>query len=111
MGRYTFYDTPNKVVCVSTFAKRKVRGVAKCSPEDKFDFKIGHKLAQLRCDKKVAEKRWKKAKDRYEASMDKFANAQKEYVEAIEYWRNSCRAFDEAIDNLEEFEKLLGKNT
>lgn len=110
MARYTFYDTPNKVVCVSTFAKRKVRGIAKCSPEDKFDFKIGHKLAQLRCDKKVAEKRWKKAKDRYEASMNKFANAEKEYEEAHKYWRNSCRAFDEAIDNLEKFEKLLGKN-
>lgn len=111
MARYTFYDTPNKVVCVSTFAKRKVRGVAKCSPDDKFNSKIGHKLAQLRCDKKVAEKRWKKARDRLEASMNKFANAEKEYKEANTYWVNACRAFDEAIHNLEEFENMLGKNT
>ena len=111
MARYTFYDTPNKVVCVSTFAKRKVRGVAKCSPEDKFDFKIGHKLAQLRCDKKVAEKRWKKAKERLEASMNKLANAQKEYDEATTYWVVSCDDYAKILDNLEEFEKLLGKNT
>ena len=111
MARYTFYDTPDKVICVSTFAKRKVRGVAKCSPEDKFNFKIGRKLAQLRCDKKVAEKRWKKAKDRLEDSMNKLANAEKEYEEANEYWVNSCKNYDRAIDNLEEFEKLLGKNT
>lgn len=111
MARYTFYDTPNKVVCVSTFAKRKVRGVAKCSPEDKFDFKIGHKLAQLRCDKKVAGKRCKKATNRLEDSMNKLANARKEYDEATAYWIVSCDEYDRILNDLKEFENILGKNT
>ena len=50
MARYRFIETNNKVICISTYAKKVVRGVAKCSPNDNFDIEIGKKLAQLRCD-------------------------------------------------------------
>lgn len=31
--RYRFYVTDNKVICVSSYAGKTVRGVAKCDPQ------------------------------------------------------------------------------
>lgn len=58
---YKIYRHDNEIVAVSTFAKRMVRGVAKCDPRDEFDHKKGEALAIARCDLKVAEKRLKRA--------------------------------------------------
>ena len=37
MARYRFIQTGNKVICISTYAKKVVKGIAKCSPNDEFD--------------------------------------------------------------------------
>ena len=60
-GRYTYYICDNKVVCVSSFAKKKIKGIAKCSPNDTFDIEIGKQLSRSRCDLKIATKRYAKA--------------------------------------------------
>lgn len=57
--KYKFYTNDKKVVAVSTYAKKNVRGVATCSDDDNFDISFGMKLAQTRCDKKINEKRLK----------------------------------------------------
>ena len=58
---YRIYETPNKVIAVSSFAGQTVRGVAKCNPADEFDPEKGTALAIARCDTKIAEKRMKRA--------------------------------------------------
>lgn len=58
---YRIYETPNKVIAVSSFAGQTVRGVAKCNPTDEFDPEKGAALAAARCGLKVAEKRVKRA--------------------------------------------------
>ena len=58
---YRIYETPNKVIAVSSFAGQTVRGVAKCNPADEFDFEKGAALAAARCGVKIAEKRVKRA--------------------------------------------------
>ena len=72
---YKIYHHDNEVIAVSTFAKRMVRGVAKCDPRDEFDHKKGEALAIARCDLKVAEKRMKRA--------DKKVKFYKEYLTEI----------------------------
>ena len=57
MSQYRFYDNGSKVVAVSSYAGRPVRGVAKCDPRDSFDIEKGRALAEARCDVKVAQKR------------------------------------------------------
>lgn len=58
MGRYKYYTNGvNKVVAVSSYAGKAVRGVAKCDPHDTFDYDKGVKIAKARCDLKIAEKR------------------------------------------------------
>ena len=58
---YRIYETPNKVIAVSSFAGQTVRGVAKCNPADEFDSEKGAALAAARCGVKIAEKRVKRA--------------------------------------------------
>ena len=65
MARYRFIEAGNKIICISTYAKKVVKGIAKCSPNDNFDIEIGKKLAQLRCDEKIADKRANRALDKY----------------------------------------------
>ena len=42
-------ETPKKVIVLSKYAGKDVRGIAKCSPNDKFDIETGRVLATLRC--------------------------------------------------------------
>lgn len=58
---YRIYETPNKVIAVSSFAGQTVRGVAKCNPADEFDPEKGAALAAARCGVKIAEKRVRRA--------------------------------------------------
>lgn len=58
---YRIYETPDKVIAVSSFAGQTVRGVAKCNPADEFDSEKGAALAAARCGVKIAEKRVKRA--------------------------------------------------
>lgn len=78
MPKYTVYEANNKIIVVSSFAGRPVRGVAKCSPEDKFDRATGIKLAQARCDMKVAEKRFARALKRHSEAVEKMNAALRE---------------------------------
>ena len=57
MSKYVFYTTKNKVIAVSTYAGKVVKGVAKCNPNDNFDLEKGKKLAAARCNLKIAKKR------------------------------------------------------
>ena len=61
MSKYVFYTTKNKVIAVSTYAGKIVKGIAKCNPNDTFDLEKGKELAAARCNNKVAKKRCKHA--------------------------------------------------
>ena len=59
---YKYYsDSVRKVIAVSTFAGKPVRGVAVCAEDDEFDLEFGKKLAKARCDVVVAKKRLNRA--------------------------------------------------
>lgn len=107
MARYRFYEAGNKVICVSTFAKKDVRGIAKCSPNDDFDLEQGRRLAQLRCDKKIAKKRLAKAKDRLAMEKMLFNIAKKYYVDAQIYFDKATHEYVEACKWLEDEENFL----
>lgn len=71
LEKYRFYTNGNKVVAVSTYAGKTVRGVAKCAPEDTFDLEKGKEIAAARCAVRIAQKRYaradQKAADAYTA--------------------------------------------
>ena len=107
MARYRFIETNNKVICISTYAKKVVRGVAKFSPNDNFDIEIGKRLAQLRCDEKIADKRANRALDKYLEAEDILAEAKAYYDDMRRYYLDSEHKHDKAFADLVEFEKNI----
>ena len=104
--RYKYYSNPEArtVVCVSTFAGKCVRGVAKCSPDDTFDEAKGTWLAKLRCDYKIAKKRQRRAKEKMEAASKALDKAEHHYYNMVEYYRDASvgvQFIEEDLDRLD----------
>lgn len=98
--KYKFYVSHNKVIAITTYAGRTVRGVAKCHPEDMFDLEVGKKIAAARCAKKVAKKRLKRADEMYK-------NAEMDYFLAADHLHDMNHYFEAAHDALEIANKTL----
>lgn len=98
MYKYKYYNSDNKVIAVSTFAGKPVRGVAKCNPNDTFSLEDGKALAEVRCDKKIATKRLKSAKAKLE-------NALAVVKAARAFADNMIKYYDTAVAKLEEVTK------
>ena len=72
---YHFFQHGNRVIAVTTYAGKTVRGVAVCANDDEFDLEYGKRLAAARCNYKVAKKRRERA-------FTKVANAAEVYEAA-----------------------------
>lgn len=98
--KYRYYTAGNKIIAVSTYAGKTVRGVAKCAEGDTFDIEKGKQLAALRCAEKIAGKRIERAKRKCrEAIMA--AEAAEAYVDKMEMY------VDDAYDELAEIEDTI----
>lgn len=109
MSRYRFIKADNKVICISTFAKKPVKGIAKCSPNDTFDLEIGTKLAKLRCDLKVTDKRANRAAEKYLEATELLIDANEYFYDMKQYYFDSEYQYSEALKELKNFEKEVLK--
>ena len=95
--RYNFYKKGNTVICVTKYNGKTIKGVAKCNPEyDEFDYETGKKIAQLRADMKVYEKKLKKVIAFREAA----------YAEVEQANANLAFAANKVDETMEELRKL-----
>lgn len=76
--KYKFYTNGSRVIAVSTYAGRTVRGIAVCHDGDEFSLEKGKQLAALRCAEKIARKRLNRA-------MKKVNEARSAWIEAKAY--------------------------
>lgn len=84
--RYKIYkSSKGDIIAVSSYAKKTVKGVAKCSPTDEYDEKFGEELAIARCDLKVCKKRRARARTKLAESAKEFNRAYKKYANMKEY--------------------------
>ena len=94
---YKYVVTPTKVIALSSYGGRTVRGIAKCHPGDTFNEEVGKALAAARCNEKVAAKRYARAQQKYEEMCKEY----KEYLNKVQktcnYLRDSYEAYKEAI--------------
>ena len=113
IDNYTFYvckrkdGTPYQVIAVSTYAGRTVKGVAKCDPHDTFDLEAGKKLAAARCNLAVAQRRERRAADKYSEATVDFMYVQRHMDNMRDYHRDSARALDEAVKEIHELLKEM----
>ena len=103
MDKYRFYTSKNKVVAVSTYAGRPVRGIAKCDPDDVFSLEDGKKLAAARCNDRVAEKRLKRAQKKFAEANEALTVAKRQYEKMKKYVEDaqvSCAESAEYVEDL-----------
>lgn len=108
MAKYTTYKANNKVIVVSRFAGKPVRGVSKCDPKDTFDEKFGENLAKARCDKKVAEKRLARALELHRESLMMLERARARVEKMCSYVDDSYKDFKDAEAQVKSLEKEAG---
>ena len=105
--KYKIFTGPNKVVAVSTYAGRKVRGVAKCAPEDNFDVEKGKDLAIARCAWKIAEKRLQRAIKKCNEAQ-RFQEEAEAHMDRMDrYLADSVKARDEALQKMQMIETSM----
>lgn len=107
LEKYKYYQAGNKVIAVSSFAGRTVRGVAKCNPNDTFDLEKGKKLAALRCNEKVARRRFARACHKEEDALRAYITAEHHYDAMIWYEEDAYQDMVEARKAIDEFEKEI----
>jgi hypothetical protein len=107
LEKYKYYQAGNKVIAVSSFAGRTVRGVAKCNPKDEFDLEKGKKLAAFRCNEKVARRRFARAIGKCDEAYDNYVKAEFAYDKAIMYEEDSYEEWIAAQKAVEEFCKEI----
>ena len=106
--RYRFYVADTKVYCVSSYAGKAVRGVAKCDTSlDNFDLDAGKKLAQLRCDYKIAKKRVLRAREKHSEAIRLLGDAREYETKMQNYYDESFAEFVKLHDELEALEKSM----
>ena len=94
-----YYDIPEqrKCVAVTIFAGKTVRGVAKAAPEDEYNPEIGRSIAFAKLKEKVAAKKEKLMRERYEQLNQ----------ESIALSIRKDRMKDRVIDAGHEYEEAL----
>lgn len=107
MFNYKYIVTGNKVIALSTYAGKTVRGVAKCALGDEFDIEKGKDLATARCAYKIAQKRWKRSCQKLGEATDILLDAQDFYNEMREYNNRAYAEFTEAVEALKHFEEEM----
>lgn len=102
---YNFYiDKKNKtVIAVCRYAGRNVRATAKCHDSDVFDIEFGKRLAQARCEVKVAKIKIQNATQKYCDAVDVLNAAMARYEAMRQYYMDAVDQYDNAlveIDNI-----------
>lgn len=105
LEKYKFYFTGNKVIAVSTYEGKRVRGVAKADPRDAFDKEKGMKLAAARCNQKVAQKRYRRAIQEHKRAYEVYCNTRDRLDKMIEYAFDAKEALRDANHEVDELLK------
>ena len=107
MRRIKFYSSDKEVIAVSSFAGKTIKGIARCNPEDTFSFETGKKLAEARCNNKIALKKVQNTKLRLEEALKAYAEAQKHlnfmfgcHESATKYLQDTQNALDNLLREL-----------
>ena len=100
---YKFIELPEqrKVICISSYAGRSVKGVAKCAPNDEFSMEYGKRLAQARCDVKIASKRIEATADKYVKTAMEINRLAKEAEKYRTFYEKNDNDYSAAVENLD----------
>ena len=111
LDKYRFYFAGNKIIACQTYEKKTVRGCALCHPEDEFNLDIGKRLAAARCNEKIAQKRYARAKRKYSEACEAAIAATAQVERMREYMNDSYIAMNEASQDCDNIIKSITQRT
>ena len=97
---YTRNDGSIVTIALSTYAKKPVKGIAVCLPEDEYDKEYGMALAAARCNEKVAKLRCKRANSEVAKAYEEFHKATQFLEKTLAYSRDADASYAEAIHDV-----------
>ena len=107
LEKYTYIVRGNTIKALQTYAGRVYAGVAKCAPQDTFDFEKGKRLAAARCNLKIAKARANATIDRYkEVTKQRYLLSCK-LCKLGQAQEDTWHAFEEASNELVKLESEL----
>lgn len=110
MARYSFYtDGYKKVICVSHYAGKSVKGVANCSDADEFNFNIGKNIAQARCDEKIALRKFQRAiarRNEIEEEINRLCKKKSSLLDRVDAAAKEYREMRDKLENITCFANL-----
>lgn len=106
--RYVYNISDGKIICVSHFAGKAVRGIAKCDIScDEFVEDTGKELARRRCDVKVTSKRVKRARAKMLEAQFALQEATTRLAKMSRYFEDATNDYNAAMKELSTLEKSL----
>ena len=100
-----YHVSDNKVYCITQYAGKSVRGIAKCHPEDTFELDDGKDLAKARCDVKLWTKKLSRANKRVLHAFEELRIAEEHVRLATQYQDEAIASLSEAKSVVEELEE------
>lgn len=105
--RHKAEDGRERIIALSTYCGRPVKGTAICASDDTFDEDAGKKLAAARCEVKVAHKRAKFAQERLDFLVSTAERLRVMISKAATVAGETAAAERKAEEELEEIVKSL----
>ena len=102
LEKYRYYIDGNRVIAVSTYEGKIVRGVALCADEDEFSAAAGKEVAAARCNLRVCQKRKKRAQRKYDEAFKQLEAAQAQVKRMSSYLKDAMCLENEAIFELKD---------
>ena len=100
-------QTVKKVIAISTYAGKPVRGVAICSVHDEFDLEKGKKLAAARCNAKVAKLRYKNSSAQLDRMCELVGIVNKVHMRKVKYNMDAYEELEKAHSDLAALESQM----
>ena len=98
------------VVAIASYAGKPVKGVAKCHPEDEWNWEKGRDLAIARCAEKIAIKRANRATSKLcearEAMAKAVADSMNQVIDMTNYFLDATA---EVLEASAEVDEILAK--
>lgn len=101
LDKYRFIQNGNRVIALSTYAGRTVRGIATCSSKDSFSLDKGKELAAARCAFKIASKRLARADSKVFEATIAMQKGNEYYDNMLDYQRNALINYYETRNMLD----------
>ena len=102
-----FYDVPErrKCIAVARYGGKNLKGVAVAAPEDEYNIEVGRAIALARVNVKIAERKQKWARKKYDEIAKEYAIAKVKLDRAADFVVDATYDYNDSLEKLHAINK------